>query len=232
MSTFGLKARIIGDIYKDIKRDIETLERASTNGLKDASNGLKGDLRSYIINAGLGKRTSNTWRNNKPGQPIAVYPQGKNSMNAAALVWSSAPHIIEGLDKGGMVRARRSKYLAVPLPTAQKMMGGGRNQARITPTLFERRTGLKLAVVQRGGKNPLLVARGVRVTKSGRVRRLTERKATARMGARISLTGMASVPMFVLLPHVQLRKRIDVQRTAERWGAKIPQLIDARRGGR
>lgn len=225
-----LKASIIGDIVGDVNKYVFALQRASTNGLKDASNGLKRDLRADIIAAGLGQQLSNSWRNNKPGQPIAVYPQGRYSMNAAAIVWSNAPHIIEGYDKGGMVRARGSKYLAVPLPMAQKILGTGKKRQRITPTLWEQKTGLKLVVVQRKGKNPILVARGVRISKSGRIRRLTERKATKTMGPRINLAGLAEAPMFVLVPHIQLRKRLDVKRTADKWGVQIPRLIDQRLG--
>ncbi len=232
MSAFGLRTRIIGDIYGDVVKDMGRLARASTGGLKDASNGLKRDLRRDVEQAGLGRRLANTWRNNKRGQKIAVYPQDRPRMNAAALVWSNAPHIIEGYDKGGMVRARRGKkkYLAIPLPTAQRLMGSGKTRLRITPDLWEKKTGMRLALVQRRGKNPLLVARGVRVTKRGRVRTLTVRKATKRMGPRISLNGLAEAPMFVLVPHIQLRKRLNVKRTADKWGAQIPRLIDQRMG--
>lgn len=230
MTGFGLNFSVVGDIVKDIRRDIEQLERASTGGLKDASNGLKRALRADIEAAGLGKQLGNTWRNNKPGQPIAVYPQGRNSMNAAAIIWSTAPHIIDGYDQGSLIRPGGKKYLAIPLPWAQRLMGAGKTRVRITPDLWEQKTGLKLVAVQRKGKNPLLVARGVRVTKTGSVRRLTVRKATKRMGDRISLTGLAEAPMFVLVPQVQLRKRLNVKRTADWWGAQIPILIDKRRG--
>ncbi len=230
MSPLGLKARIFGDIVRDIRKDIDSLERASTNGLKDASNGLKRDLRGDIIAAGLGQQLSNSWRNNKPGQPIAVYPQGRYSMNAAAIIWSNAPHIVEGFDKGGMVRARGSKYLAVPLPMAQKIIGTGKKRERITPALWEKKTGIKLAIVQRKGKNPILVARGVRISNNGRIRPLTVRKATKTMGPRVNLAGLAEAPLFVLVPHIQLKKRLDVKRTADKWGVQIPRLIDQRLG--
>jgi hypothetical protein len=50
------------------------------------------------------------------------------------------------------------------------------------------------------------------------------RRATER--ARRSGQGLATVVMFVLVPQVKLRKRLDVARAAERWSAQLPALIE------
>ena len=50
------------------------------------------------------------------------------------------------------------------------------------------------------------------------------RRATDR--ARRSGQGLATVVMFVLVPQVKLRKRLDVARAAERWLAQLPALIE------
>jgi hypothetical protein len=45
------------------------------------------------------------------------------------------------------------------------------------------------------------------------------RRATER--ARRSGRGLAKVVMFLLVPQVKLRKRLDVARTAERWSGQL-----------
>jgi hypothetical protein len=37
---------------------------------------------------------------------------------------------------------------------------------------------------------------------------------------------LATVVMFLLVPQVKLRKRLDVARVAERWSAQLPALIE------
>lgn len=219
MLNFGM----IGDIAGDLNRFSVKLERATSAAINETVSGVQTDLRRDTEEAGLGKKVSNAWRK-------AVYPKGQASMNAAGSVWSNAPHIIDGYSKGGTIRARNSRYLAVPLPQAQKLMRvrgkSGNSRRRITPQLFEKVTGLKLVVIQRPGKNPLLVARGVRITKSGSVRRLTVRKATKTMGERVMLSGLAEAPMFVLVPSAQLKIRIDPLTTANKRSARINTLIN------
>jgi hypothetical protein len=50
------------------------------------------------------------------------------------------------------------------------------------------------------------------------------RRATER--ARRSGQGLATVVMFLLVPQVKLRKRLDVARAAERWSGQLPVLIE------
>jgi hypothetical protein len=50
------------------------------------------------------------------------------------------------------------------------------------------------------------------------------RRATDR--ARRSGQGLTTVVMFLLVPHVKLRKRLDVARAAERWSGRLPALIE------
>ncbi len=214
-----LNLGMVGNIADDINRFDTRLARATSAAVNETVSGLQADLRKDTEEAGLGKKVSNAWRK-------AVYPKGKPSMNAAGTVWSNAPHIIDGYSKGGTIRARNSRYLAVPLPQAQKLMRVRGSRRRITPQSFEKATGLKLVVVQRPGQNPLLIARGVRITKSGSVRRMTVRKATKTMGERVMLSGLAEAPMFVLVPHTQMKKRLDPLARANKRSASLNTLID------
>ena len=61
--------------------------------------------------------------------------------------------------------------------------------------------------------------------KRGGFRAGTVRKASARRGSHVSLSGLSAVVMFVLIRQVRLRKRLDVSRAARRWVAQTSQLI-------
>jgi hypothetical protein len=71
----------------------------------------------------------------------------------------------------------------------------------------------------------LLVVDGLRTSfsrKSGELRGF--RRATER--ARRSGQGLTTVVMFLLVPQVKLRKRLDVARAAEHWSAQLPARIE------
>jgi hypothetical protein len=70
----------------------------------------------------------------------------------------------------------------------------------------------------------LLVVEGLRASFSRQTGELRGfRRATER--ARHSGQGVTTVVMFLLVPQVKLRKRVDVA-PAERWSAQLPELIE------
>ena len=105
---------------------------------------------------GLGQRLANTIRSQ-------TYPKGRNSLDAAALVWSNAPVIIGAHDTGPLIRSGSGFWLAIPLPAAGKALGG----KRITPGMWEQKTGLRLRFVYRSRGPSLLVADAVRLNTRG-----------------------------------------------------------------
>jgi hypothetical protein len=69
------------------------------------------------------------------------------------------------------------------------------------------------------------VADGLRASFSRQTGQLRGfRRATER--ARRSGQGLATVVMFLLVPQVKLRKRLDVAGAAERWSGQLPALIE------
>lgn len=217
-----LGMKVIGEIRKDLVRFDLQLSRATKGAMVEASNGLKNELRADIRRAFPGTRTfPNSWRG-------AVYPKSGDSKNAAASVWSEAPHIVSAFDKGTVIRARRGKYLAVPLPQAQKTVGIARGRFRITPELLEEWYGIKLVMVKRAGKYPLLVGRGLRLRNNGTFAQRRTLKATKRMGERTSIAGLVDIPLFVLIPYARVADKLNVEEIGRSWGAKVPSMIDKR----
>lgn len=201
-----LKLDIAPDIVAQMAAEIAAGERAVTSAMRQAGTDLKSDWRGQITGAGLGARLGNSIR-------LASYPKSGESLNAAALVWSKAPVIIGAHDTGPLIRSKNGFWLAIPTPAAGKSTRGG----RITPSEWERRSGLRLHFVYRRSGPSLLVAEG-RLNTRGRA--VPSRSRTGR--------GLATVPIFLLVPQVKLRKRLDLARDAERAVDSVPGLIVAR----
>ena len=189
-----LKIDIDPDIVALMQAEIAAGEKAVSAAMREAGTSLKFAWRSQITGAGLGTRLGNSIR-------LAIYPKGEDSLNAAALVWSNALVIISAHNTGPLIRSKNGFWLAIPTPAAGKSTRGG----RITPGERERRTGLRLRFVYRRHGPSLLVAE-TRVNTKGRV--VASKSKTTR--------GVATVPIFLLVPQVKVRKRLDLARDAER----------------
>lgn len=111
-----------------------------------------------------------------------------------------------------MIRAKGGRWRAIPTPAAGKSTRGG----RITPGDWERRTGLRLRSIYRRLGPSLLVAEG-RLRSKGRA--IASRSKTGCV--------LTTVPIFVLVPQVKLRKRLDLARDAEQAIDGVPGRIVA-----
>ena len=179
---------------------------AVSTTMTQAGASLKSAWRVQITGAGLGQRLANTIRSQ-------TYPKSRNSLNAAALVWSNAPVIIGAHDTGPLIRSGNGFWLAIPLPAAGKAMGG----KRITPGMWEQKTGLRLRFVYRSRGPSLLVADAVRLNTRGQA--AISKSKTGR--------GEVTAPIFLLVRQVKLPKRLGLARDAERAQAAIPGSIVA-----
>ena len=205
-----LKLEISPDLAALMQAEIAAGEKAVTTAMREAGAGLKSAWRGQITGAGLGTRLGNSIR-------LATYPKGSESLNAAALVWSNAPVIVGAHDTGPLIRSRNGFWLAIPTPAAGKSTRGlRRGSASTTPGEWERRTGLRLRFIYRRRGPSLLVAEG-RINSKGRA--VASRAKTRR--------GLTTVPIFLLVPQVKLRKRLDLARDAERAIDGVPGRIVA-----
>jgi hypothetical protein len=208
-----LATTIAGSIKAGMEAEIRTISKAVTAGVKEAGRGIKGDLRKQVVSAGLGMRLSRTWRER-------TYPN--KGHDAASLVWSKAPQIIRAFDEGAVIKSKSGFWLAIPTPSAPKRGVGGK---RINPSNFpEHRFGPLRFVYRRNGPS-LLVVDAVRVNaRTGRVGRRAKGGAFTKTGR--MKQGMATSVMFIMVPRVRLKKRLDVKREIKRWERRLPGLID------
>jgi hypothetical protein len=200
-----IRLEIIGDIGAMMAAEIKAGERAVSKAVTEAGISLKTAWRGQITGAGLGARLARTIRSEQ-------FPKGKDSLSAAALVWSNAPVIIGAHDEGPLIRSRNGLWLAIPTAAAGKSTRGG----RITPGEWERRQGIRLRFVYRPRGPSLLVAEG-RLNSRGLA--VGSRSKTGR--------GATTVPIFLLVPQVKLRKRLDLARDAKAAQERIPGAIVA-----
>jgi hypothetical protein len=198
-----LKLDITPDLVTLMAAEIKAGERAVSQAVTEAGNSVKSSWRAQITGAVLGQRLANTIRSEQ-------FPKGRPSLSAAAVVWSKAPVIIGAHATGPMIRSRNGFWLAIPTEAAGKSSRGG----RITPGEWERRSGLRLRFVYRRTGPSLLVAEG-RLNARGRA--VASRSRTGR--------GVTTVPVFLLVPQVQLRKRLDLARDAARAQEALPEQI-------
>ncbi len=199
------------DLTTLLADDLATGERAITSAIRGAGTDLKTAWRAQITGAGLGQRLANSIRSQ-------AYPRSGTSLEAAALIWSRAPVIVGAHETGPVIRSKDGFWLAIPTPAAGRSTRGG----RITPLEWERRTGLRLRFVYRAGGPSLLVADEARVNVRGQAARKGGRRRKDGI-----LTGAQTVVIFLLVPQVRLRKRLDLARDAERIAASLPDRIRA-----
>lgn len=208
--------QVDGDLRQEVERDIRSAERAVTSAMRGVKRDLVDDWRDQVRAAGLGKRLANSIRG-------AAYPSGTESINAAVVVYTKAPKIIEAMNTGPVIRAKNGHWLAIPLPAA----GFGRFGRKMTPKTWQQRYGMPLRFVHRPGSNPLLVADDARLT-VGKKKKYPG-QARPKRGKRRQdgiLPGATTVPVFVLVPQVRLRKRLDLERDVQGVAASLPVRIE------
>jgi hypothetical protein len=208
-----LATTIVRSLRREMQAELRDLERAVTSGTRDAGRSLRTELRRQVTIAGLGQRLANSWCDRH-------YPNQR--LDAASLVYTKAPKIIRAFDEGALIRSKRGRVLTIPTENAPKKGTDGR---RISPSTFPEHRFGPLRFVPRQSGPSLLVVDGLRASfgrKSGELRGF--RRATDRARARGD--GLTTVVMFLLVPQVKLRKRLEVARAAERWSAQLPALIE------
>lgn len=200
-------------------------ERAVKRGVKKAGDGLKKDWRGQVVAAGLGRRLANTVRG-------AVFPPAQDSLRAAALVYvrpggkhgASAAEVVDAHDRGALIRSQEKFWLAVPIGKNVQRMRGDRGR-RITPGGWERKTGRRLELIPRKGNPPLLVDVGAPLRRRPSDPLSWKSSAYSRWERRGKKLARTWKPIFVLVPQVKLRRKMDLDRDSNKWLDRLPGLI-------
>lgn len=187
------------------------LQEAAQKAIAAAGEIVKQEGRAEIAAAGLGAGFVKAFR-------VDIYPKGRNSLNATAHIYHKIPYA-GVFEEGATIRGNPRLWLALP-STPQRY---GRKP--MTPELFAKSIG-PLSFVKRPGKRPLLVAKakkGKNMTKISLAR--------FRAGGKGEGPFM-SVPVFVGLDTVSIRKRLNITRIVRNARERLPELYASFIAGR
>lgn len=191
-------------------RELETpIRTAGIAAVKEAGKLVKQQAEAAIAAAGLGSR----W---KSGFKYRVYTdQARNPNQIAAAFFYHRIGLFNVFEKGAQIKGKRLLWL--PLPTLPKAFRGF-GKRRMTPKRYSEEIG-PLVSIRAPGKKPMLAAKVDR-GKRGRSKITT---AALRRGGR-GIGNVKSVPLFVGVPAVTIRKRTNVAAIVDRVNAQIPEL--------
>ena len=216
----------------EMAHQVALAEVAVTRGIAATSNKIKGAWRDEVRRA-LGQRLSQAVRSETYPQRVSTAPvpeKGKlqktreTSLDAAALVYvrpgkspgAGAAAIVAGHEAGAVIRSNGAAWLAIPTEEAEKVRIG---RQKLTPTTWQQRTRIKLQLIVRPNGDRLLVANVRESVKTGRfVKGRVSKKGRFGEGTFTSV-------MFILVPQVRLRKRLDLMSRADRLATELPQAI-------
>lgn len=197
-------------LAKDMDATLEELAEAAMAAADAVSDWGKRSLRADT-GAELGPKVANAWRSR-------VYPRRGASLSPAVTWWSNAPHIIRAFSEGATIRANSGSWLAIPTENAPQTgrsfgsSGRLRRARKHAITQAERQFGRLRYVQIPGRKLALLVADNVRKKRGKRGGYAAPTPKTRKKDIE------SGVVMFVLIPQVRLKKRIDPDSVADAIG--------------
>lgn len=205
-------ARAFGASLKSaMTSELERVDRAVLEGLKEATEGLKEEMRDRTFQV-LGRKVAYAWQ-------ARHYPNRGDPRGPAGFVWSKAPRIID---------FNRAERIVTPI--------GGAFAIAVNPVI--KRGGRPMTIAEVESKfNQDLEPRRLPSGNIGLFADLVRGSSSRRPGFRQATKGrlgagrkVEKVLMFVLVRQLRSRKRIDLVGPANRWGARIPELIEKRLG--
>jgi hypothetical protein len=224
-----LAATLGASLKKLLEQEVRAGERAVTRGVRSETERLKGELRQQVVAAfgARGRGIANAWR-------ARVFPEAGESLGAAGIVWTKVPSIVNAFERGATIRARGGRFLAIP--TGFNAPHGRRGRGmRVTPQqmVASRQAFLRPFKSGRGFVWCLPVRQGERVGRrrapllAGGLVEVARRKmrSATRAAWHRELLEQGFVPMFLLVPQVQLTKRLDVRGAGHRALARLPAAI-------
>jgi hypothetical protein len=181
------------------------MAQAAQQAVAQAGDEVKTAARANIASAGLGQGFVKALR-------VDIYPRGRNSLNASAHIYHRIPYA-GVFEEGETIRGR--PRLWIPLKSAPLRMG----RKRMTPQDYMAHVG-PLQFFQPPGGKPLLFAK-MKAKKAGTKVTLSKLRAARTATGRGTTV---SVPIFVGVDAVSIRKRLDIGSIVARASSRLAQL--------
>lgn len=195
-----------------MREELASAERAVTGGVREGADEVKRALRADVIGAGLGARLAKTWRSSD-------YPRSGYSLGAASEVYTRAPRLIRAFDEGVTIKSSDGFFMAIPTDNAPKSY----RRKRVSPSNWPKERYGYLRYVYTKTGQALLVVDNQRASKArgGTGTALSRSKKALATG-----NGLMTVVMFVLVPQVRLKKRLNVAAISSDAAASMARGID------
>jgi hypothetical protein len=199
---------VAGGFMRALIEGEKPMAKAATSAVREAAELAKAGGRASIAIAGFSRKWQNALRAN-------VYPRGRDSMRAAALIYHKVPYA-QVFEDGAVIHGK--PYLWLPLPNAPFGAGG----KRISPAKFRAQTGSPLYTIRRPGKPPMLGA-NVRMTgaRAGKAISLSLLRRGRNPGGRGTVQ---LVPLYIGVDAATIRKRFAVLDAVRQAAARLPEL--------
>ena len=201
----------------NLRKRFDALDKKVAAAAKAAVTRTTKDAERALEEATRGAVAGKLWR----AWTSAVYPERGLARDPSGNVFPKGRDRTRGALRayayGAKIRARDGQFLAIPLPAAG-MRSTGRGRLPLTPGEWERRTGRILRLVYRRNKPSLLVADNAVIGKSGFARAATPRRVA--QGRNVS-----TIPIFLLLPQVNIGRRFSIESTLAPYGERMRQTF-------
>jgi hypothetical protein len=200
-----IKLEIDGDLAEIMNDEKKAMGFALTAATRYAAEELRRNWRSQIKGAGLGQGLANSVR-------TMNFPRSGFAYEPATMVFSKASKIIQAFESGAVIRSGSGLWLAIPTAEA----GRGRSKEKMTPAEWEQRNGRRLRMVAISPGKAFLVADDLQISRRGHLRPNNRRRRKDGI-----LTGSVTAVIFILVPQVTLRKRLDLFAAASKAQAAL-----------
>ena len=221
-----------GDLAGILADDATAIASDLQRGMAAATGALQADLRNQVRAAGLGAGLEKAWA--RADYPNANRLQG---LSPAGLVYSKAVLLHSVFSEGATITAKSGRYLAIPTREAEALgyASSGQNRGGKGVGSIERRASMVRDAIARLGKENVAIL----PAKSGR--KLVVYKVPAGRGAGrsfkvrgergVGFRRGATVPLFILVPQVRLRPRLDVEAARLRARDRLATELNAALAG-
>ncbi|RWB85912.1 MAG: hypothetical protein EOQ52_20385 [Mesorhizobium sp.] len=177
---------------KAMRDKYKPIARAATKAMNQVADNIKAQGRANIMAAGFSKKWANAFR-------VNVYPKGRVSADAAALVYHKIPYA-DVFETGAMIRG--SPFLWLPLPDAPK----GRGNRRIPAGEYRKEIGHPLYSIKRPSGKPPLLGAVIRATKARFQKGIS--RAQLKRGRNPHGKGVERlVPLYIGIPAVEIGQK-------------------------
>lgn len=216
MARFGLTSwqLLAGEFPKAMQEMRFPIARAATGAAHDAADIFKREGRRSIARGGLSRKWQNAFR-------VEAYPQRSESMEAAVHSYHNIAYA-EVFEEGATISGKDG-LLWVPTRNAPAKLS---RRKRMRPAAFEQETGQPLISMSRGGSGrvPMLGAR-VRLPRSqADAARPKITMAALKRGAGSGRGVVRTVPIFLGLRQVTIRKRFSLRDVRDAVANRMPEL--------